>query len=89
MALGRKTGGRKAGTPNRVSAAHRSEIAASGLTPLEYMLQVLRDENELPERRMWAAVKAAPFVHPKLSSIRYDGGLDIALSHEERLKKLS
>jgi hypothetical protein len=33
------------------------------------MLSVLRDETAKPEARMWAAEKAAPYVHPKLSSV--------------------
>lgn len=42
MAVGKKTGGRKAGTPNKATAAKAAEIAASGLTPLEYLIEVMR-----------------------------------------------
>lgn len=37
----------------------------SKLTPLEYMLQVMRDPNEEKGRRMQAASLAAPYVHAK------------------------
>jgi hypothetical protein len=45
MAKGFKTGGRKGGTPNKAPARKAAEIAESGLTPLEYLLNVLRDER--------------------------------------------
>ncbi len=38
MALGKKTSGRKKGTPNKLTAKRQAEIAESGLTPLDYML---------------------------------------------------
>ena len=40
-----KTGGRKKSTPNKITAAREADIAASGLTPLEYMLKILRDTD--------------------------------------------
>jgi hypothetical protein len=86
MALGKKTGGRSKGTPNRATAAKASAIAASGLTPLDYMLSVLRDEANSPEMRLDAANKAAPFVHPRLAAIEHSGGL--TLSHEDALDEL-
>ena len=73
MAIGRKTGGRQKGTPNRATTARQVEIAASGLTPLEYLLGIMRDE-ELPiELRFEAAKAAAPYVHPKLAAIEHSG----------------
>ena len=87
MAKGNKTGGRKPGTPNRVTATREAEIKASGLTPLEWMLSVLRDDGQPPERRDEMAKAAAPYVHPKLSSI--EGSLDLTVRrHEEALDEL-
>ena len=72
MAAGRKTGGRKKGTPNKATASKAAEIAASGMTPLEYLLDVMRtDEDAL--RRLDAAKAAAPYVHPKLAAIEHSG----------------
>lgn len=73
MAAGRKTGGRKKGTPNRATVAKELEIAASGLTPLEFMLGVLRDEEKPFDARMDAAKAAAPYCHPKRSPVDSDG----------------
>ena len=36
--------GRKPGTPNRITAELQAAVAASGETPLDYMLRVMRDE---------------------------------------------
>ena len=44
-------------------------IAASGLTPLDYMLRILRDETAEKVDRMWAAEKAAPYIHAHVSSV--------------------
>lgn len=44
-------------------------IRASGTTPLDYMLQVMRDEGVEPAKRLDAAKAAAPYVHPRLASV--------------------
>lgn len=79
MAQGKKTGGRQKGSLNKATASRETEIAASGLTPLNYMLKMLRDENQSAEDRKWAAQNAAPYVHPKLSAIaaKLDDDLDL------------
>src|SRR5947207_7376780 len=64
-----KTGGRKEGTPNKATAAREAEIRAAGVTPLEFMLGVMRDDNKAVELRLEAAAKAAPYVHPRLASV--------------------
>jgi hypothetical protein len=42
---GERRGGRKPGTPNKVTAELREEIAGTGELPLEYMIRVMRDEG--------------------------------------------
>lgn len=79
--------GRKAGTPNKATAERQAEIAASGITPLDYMLNILRDETKGSEDRMWAAEKAAPYVHPKLAAIDHSGKLAF-VPHEDALDEL-
>lgn len=68
MALGKKTGGRQKGTANKKTREIADQAAQEGLLPLEYMLTVLRDEKQPPDRRDWAAEKAAPYIHPKLQT---------------------
>lgn len=69
---GERRGGRQKGSRNKATGKIRADqaaIAASGITPLDYMLSVLRDPDAAKERRAWAAVSAAPYVHPRLTSI--------------------
>lgn len=65
--------GRRKGTPNRATLARQEEIAKSGLTPLEFMLSAMRDENNGYEMRLDAAKAAAPYVHPRLAAIEHSG----------------
>jgi hypothetical protein len=44
-------------------------ILGAGATPLEHMLQVMRDEKAEPAKRLDAAKAAAPYVHPRLASV--------------------
>jgi hypothetical protein len=86
MAAGVKTGGRRKGTPNKATAAKAAEIASSGLTPLDFMLKIMRDEGEAKDIRLDAAKAAAPYVHPRLAStdMKVSGGL----THEDALASL-
>lgn len=52
---------------------------ATGITPLEYLLSVMREPAQEPRDRLAAAVAAAPYVHAKLSSMNVTG--DINHSH--------
>lgn len=74
MATGTKTGGRVKGTPNRVTAEREAKIAAAGLTPLDYMLTILRDEAKPEAERFEAAKAAAPYCHAKLANSVIDLG---------------
>lgn len=73
---GPKTGGRKKGVTNKTTKAEREKIAASGLTPLAYMLSVMRDEENPRDVRLDAANKAAPYVHPRLAAVEHSGNPD-------------
>jgi hypothetical protein len=81
MASGRKTGGRTKGTPNKATAARQEEIAQSGVTPLEYMLSVMRDEQAPADRRDDMAKAAAPYVHPKLAAMDVNAKLSGSLTY--------
>lgn len=61
--------GRKKGAPNIRTKATQKAVEGSGITPLEYMLQVMRAVDTEPKDRLSAAVAAAPYVHAKLSSV--------------------
>ena len=76
----RENAGRKPGVPNKATQEQRDEILNSGLTPLGYMLAILRDEQLGNERRDWAAEKAAPYVHARLAAIEAKHDISDALA---------
>lgn len=71
--------GRKPGSPNKRTQALQIAVQESGITPLEYLLSIVRDVNQEPRDRMTAATAAAPYVHAKLSAVTLAG--DINHSH--------
>jgi hypothetical protein len=79
--------GRKRGSPNKATAERQAEIAASGLTPLDYMLTIMRNEELEAATRLDAANKAAPYVHPKLAAIEHSGKLTF-MTQDEALDEL-
>jgi hypothetical protein len=62
-----------AGRPGGAVAKKTREIAnralAEGITPLDYLLSVMRDEALDRAARVDAAKAAAPYVHAKLASV--------------------
>lgn len=77
MASGRKTGGgSRKGRPNKATAAKAAAIAASGLTPLDYLLAEMRAESLDIHLRHDAAKAAAPYVHPRLATTTLKGDKD-------------
>src|SRR6476646_2195413 len=71
----RENAGRKRGTPNKASAARQAEVAASGVTPLEVMLDnMLHLMGEIARQRQIAqkcAADSANYVHPKRANIQH------------------
>ena len=92
--LGRKTGGRQRGTPNKKTVARKAQEAAiaaeiedarsRGIEPLDYMLGVMRDVTADVTRRDAMAKAAAPYRHPQLSAIKH-GGDENPLDHVIRI----
>ena len=79
--------GRKPGTINRFSKDLLDKAAQSGQLPVDYMLEVMRDQSNDTRLRIDAAKAAAPYVHQKLSAI----SVDLAkpdVTHEEWLTAL-
>ena len=69
----REGSGRKIGTANKKTREIADKAAAEGITPLEYMLEVMRNEDAEPPRRDDMAKAAAPFIHPRLQSTKIEG----------------
>lgn len=75
--------GRKRGAVSKATAARQAlieEASKEGLTPLEYMLQVLRNDAEEKSVRLDAAKSAAPYMHPRLAAVEHSGNKDNPVS---------
>lgn len=71
---GRRPGsGRKTGVPNKKTAEIQAAVAATGLTPLEYMIQVMQDPTASLARRDDMCKAAGPYIHPKLAQVDHRG----------------
>jgi hypothetical protein len=76
-----KTGGHKKGSIDKLK--REAEIAASGLTPLAYMLGIVRADTPAgldasvaiarEALRFEAAKAAAPYCHPRLQAVTLGG----------------
>lgn len=72
-----KYGGRKKGTPNKKTTEIQEIAKARGITPLDYMLNLLNDISQETEIRLDAAKSAAPFVHSKMpTALQVSGTLN-------------
>lgn len=83
--------GRKKGAATQKTREIADREAQNGLTPLEYMLQVMRTEPsaDLEPREMLNAVSlrfeaakaAAPYMHPRLAAVEHSGPDGGAIEH--------
>jgi hypothetical protein len=66
---GERRGGRQPGTPNKKTAIANAAFDAAtsnpDLSPLDFLLEVMRDSSLLPDWRIKAALAALPYVHSK------------------------
>lgn len=82
---GRKKGSRNKATEKRREIAERA--LSEGITPLEYMLNIMRKETpegadaatnlQYDALRFEAAKSAAPYVHPRLAAVEHSGDLGL------------
>lgn len=70
--------GRPKGSKTRYSATlQRQMLHSDNPTPLEYLVSVYTDESNSLRDRLDAAKAAAPYVHPRLSTVEvFDQPLD-------------
>lgn len=57
--------GRPKGSVSRRSVEAVARAMADGISPVEYMLGIMRDPDADAKERAWAAEKSAPYVHPR------------------------
>ena len=78
----------KDGQGSRLSKQIRHRLSlTTGSTPLEFLLFIMQDTGEEVDRRMQAAIAAAPYVHPKLASVELKGNDAKPLTVESDLGK--
>ena len=74
----RANAGRKKKARTTRSGLIAEAASAEGLTPIEWMLAVLRDPNATDQRRDQMAIQSAPYIHPRLNAVavsnNYGGG---------------
>jgi hypothetical protein len=83
MALGRKTGGRTKGTPNKRTQDVTERLAVLGCDPIEGMARIAMDEANTPELRGRMYAELAQYVAPKRRAIDHsasDGAGEISIS---------
>lgn len=77
--------GRKVGSVTKRTRAIAEGALKDGLTPLEYMLGVMRDPNAPSARRDEMAKSAAPYLHPRLQTMTIAGDADRPVHFVARL----
>lgn len=77
--------GRPKGARTKKTQEQIEFVKATGATPLEYLLSVMRDEQREPELRIDAAKAAAPYVHPKLAQTDVNLTGDLKLLTDQEL----
>ena len=69
----REGAGRKPGAVSKLDREARARAQESGTMPLDYLLSIMRDEDQDPAARRDAAKAAAPYCHARLSATELSG----------------
>ncbi len=87
----RQGAGRKAGSATKKTREIANKAASDGVTPLEFMLSIMREEPPETEdervrmdqiaMRFEAAKAAAPYIHPRLAAIEHTGAEGGPIDH--------
>lgn len=65
--------GRKPGAAAVKVREAADRLAKDGLTPLDYLVGILRGTHEFDPEKFEAAKYAAPYIHPRLAAIEHSG----------------
>ncbi len=75
MAIGVKTGGRSAGTPNRSTGEVKQKLEVLGCDPIEGMARIAMDESQPMTLRASMYCELAQYVAPKRKALEHKGEL--------------
>ena len=82
MAKGQKTGGRKKGTPNKLSIGVAEKLEALGCDPIEGMAKIAMNTRNPAELRARMYRELAQYVAPKRKAIEFK------LSEQQGLQRM-
>ena len=82
MANGYKTGGRKAGTPNKKKSAIKERLEELGCDPLEGMVKIAQDESVDEAIRVKVLIELCRYIYPKVRPV------EIQPDRDERPEKI-
>ena len=82
----RQGAGRPAMAKNVIDREAREKAHASGQTPLDFLLEVMRDGTSEKHQRIDAAKAAAPYMHARLNAVELSGS--VGVTHEQWLEQL-
>jgi hypothetical protein len=86
----REGAGRPLGSKSKKPWKGLIELAEKyNLSPLDYLLSVLNNPMSSPDRKMYAAEKAAPYIHPRLASSTTKLGTDEPIGSENPYYQLT
>jgi len=80
MAVGKKTGGRQAGTPNKKTQELQARLLYIGCDPIEGMALLAMDTNNSPELRGRMYAELAQYVAPKRKAVEHSRGEDQSIT---------
>lgn len=65
-----------------MNEAARTQALATGISPLDYMLTLLRNDRLPSSDRFEAAKAAAPYVHARLAAVEHSGQIGVKRANE-------
>ncbi|MDN3987022.1 hypothetical protein [Zwartia vadi] len=74
MAIGKKTGGRLLGTPNKKTVEIKDRLASMGCDPIQGMADLAMDANNTAELRGRMYAELAQYVAPKRKAVEHSHG---------------
>ena len=92
MAVGHKTGGRTAGTPNRKTTEVAELLGSLGCDPIAGMAAIAANQQNPPELRGRMYAELAQYVYPKRRAVdanvtSSDGSLSLGAAILQKLKE--
>ena len=86
MAIGKKTGGRLLGTPNKKTTEIQAVLAKMGCDPILGMALLAMDANNTPELRGRMYAELAQYVAPKRKAVEHSRNEDQPITFNLNLR---